>query len=163
MNRFYKPDSSGTSHSTIARICRWFKKAKPQPSYNDVSTQLGVHFEEVAEMVGTLTASTARGADLLNETEHLLIALSDHLKATNADISVRARDRTEFLDALCDQIVTATGCGVLLHMDVTGAIDNVSDSNDSKFDSSTGQPILDENGKIMKGPAYVPPSLGAFV
>lgn len=160
---FYKQDSSDFSNSVIARITRWFRKAKPFPQGNDVTTQMGVHFEEVAEMLDAITAQSPQGRQLLIDAREAMSALGDHAKATEVDLFVDGKDRIEFLDALCDQIVTATGCGTLLHMDVTGGIEDVSRSNDSKFDPATGLPILNENGKIMKGPAYRPPSLASFV
>jgi hypothetical protein len=79
------------------------------------------------------------------------------------DVYVLAENRSEFLDSLADQIVTSVGCGTLIHMDITGAIEEVARSNDSKFDPATGEPIFNEHGKIMKGPAYTPPSLARFV
>jgi predicted HAD superfamily Cof-like phosphohydrolase len=163
MNTYYKPDSSDVSNGVVARIARWFKAAKPSPQGNDVTTQMGVHFEEIAEMLEVITAQGSLANELLDEAETAMKALADHAKKSDLDFCVRGSDRTEFLDALCDQIVTAIGCGVLLHMDVNAGIENVADSNASKFDPATGKPILNENGKIMKGPAYQPPSLGSFV
>ena len=162
-DNFYKPDTSDLSNSVISRIVRWFKKAKPTPTANDFSTQLGVHFEEVAEMMDAMTAESPTGRQLLAAAQNALVALSDHCKGTTMDVYVLGRDRVDFLDSLCDQIVTSVGCGVLIHMDVAGAIENVSNSNDSKFDPLTGLPIFNEHGKIMKGLAYLPPSLASFV
>lgn len=163
MNPFYKPDTSDIANTTIARICRWFKKARPNPTAIDFSVQLGVHFEEAAEMLDALASPIHQDRQLLESAYEALTALADHCKTQANSIYVPIELREDFLDSLCDQIVTATGCGVLQHMDVTGAIENVSNSNDSKFDPATGQPVLNEFGKIMKGPAYVPPSLGSFV
>ena len=149
-------------NDAVARISRWFKKAKPEPSFNDFTTQLGVHFEEISEMI-----STFKGTDRL--TQSMLTAalvanhsLALHLKAAKGEVLL-IEDRTELLDSLCDQIVTAVGVGVFGHMDVTGALCEVSDSNDSKFDPATGLPILNEHGKIMKGPAYRKADLAPFI
>lgn len=43
MSEFIKQDST-------QRIENWFKAAKPEPTKKDVCTQVGCHFEEVAEM-----------------------------------------------------------------------------------------------------------------
>ena len=47
-------------------------------------------------------------------------------------------------------------------MDVHGALQDVADSNDSKFDDN-GMPIFNEQKKIIKGPNYVKPNLVDFV
>jgi hypothetical protein len=47
-------------------------------------------------------------------------------------------------------------------MDIDKGLDIVSTSNWSKFDEQ-GQPIFDANGKIKKGPRYVPPHLDECV
>ncbi len=36
---------------SIQSIIRWFEIAKPEPTLKDVAMQVGVHFEEVAEMM----------------------------------------------------------------------------------------------------------------
>lgn len=159
---FYKLDTSDMSNSVIARISRWFKKAKPRPNANDFNTQLGVHFEEIAEMLDALEGQDYTAKVLLMEAREVMSDIADYAKG-HSNFAVRIIDRKEFLDSLCDQIVTATGCGVLLHMDVAGGIEDVADSNQSKFEPSTGEPIFNEQGKIMKGPAYRPPSLARFV
>jgi predicted HAD superfamily Cof-like phosphohydrolase len=163
ITNFYKPDTSDLSDSVIARITRWFKKAKPNPNANDFSTQLGVHFEEITEMLDAMNADSSTGRQLLMSAHSAMLALSDHCKGTTMDVYVLTEDRDEFLDSLADQIVTSVGCGTLIHMDVTGAIEEVSRSNDSKFEPETGLPIFNAQGKIMKGPAYSPPSLARFV
>lgn len=159
---YYKTDTADCSNSVIARISRWFKKAKPAPDQNDITTQLGVHFEEVTEMIASLKGYDRMTQSLLTAAMIANHSLALHLKASTDEI-ILIQDRQEFLDALCDQIVTAVGSGVLLQMDVTGGIEEVSDSNDSKFDPATGLPILNEHGKIMKGSAYRKANLAPFV
>lgn len=90
-----------------------------------------------------------------------LVLLSDRLKAYGEDTYVREEDRAELLDALCDQIVTATGIGTFLGMNVPGALSEVNRSNYSKF--VNGNPIFNENQKVMKGPDYTPPALTPFI
>jgi predicted HAD superfamily Cof-like phosphohydrolase len=86
--------------------------------------------------------------------------LAKHLKTSTTPIVIE--DRKEFLDALCDQIVTATGSGAFLGMNMEGALSEVDQSNWSKFDEN-GNPIFDENGKISKSPAYRKPELEPFI
>ena len=90
-----------------------------------------------------------------------LAMLADRLKAYGEDTYVREEDRAELLDALCDQIVTATGIGTFFGMNVPGALSEVNRSNYSKF--VNGNPIFNENQKVMKGPDYTPPELSPFI
>jgi hypothetical protein len=43
-------------------------------------------------------------------------------------------------------------------MDMYRAVNIVNTSNWSKF-GKDGQPFFDQNGKILKGPDYIPPAL----
>jgi len=147
----------------IQKIEAWFKKAKPDVRPNDVATQLGVHFEEVAEMIDALSAQTAHAQAAAANASQALTVLADICKGSEVSLYCQAKNRDELLDALCDQIVTAVGVGSLHSMNVVDALDEVSRSNNSKFDPETGDPICAENGKIMKGPAYRPPDLTPFV
>jgi hypothetical protein len=62
------------------------------------------------------------------------------------------------LDSAADQIVTSVGVGHCAHTNIVKAVDVVNGSNWSKFDKD-GQPIFDQNGKILKGPDYKAPDL----
>ena len=93
--------------------------------------------------------------DVRNAIEHL----ADRIKTYGEDIYVK--DRKELLDSLADQIVTATGVGVFLGMNVPGALAEVNRSNYSKFED--GEPIFNENKKVMKGKDYTPPDLTPFI
>lgn len=144
----------------------WMQKAKPEPTSKDLSTQIGVHFEEVGEFLTALMIDT-------NSTVGQ--AIHEHAKQTLDHIQILARllkehdvvtisksDRIEVLDALADQIVTAVGVGHCAGMKIVDALNEVNRSNFSKFDSN-GTPILDNNRKIMKGPDYSKPDLSKFV
>jgi hypothetical protein len=148
--------------NTLSATLAWFEAARPTPTNKQFHTQLGVHFEEVAEMLDALTAVTA-GADWrLHEARVALKALAQFLKTNPNSITVEPKDRQEFLDSICDQIVTSSGVGQHAGFPVVEALDEVNASNWSKFDSN-GQPIVDANGKIMKGPNYFKADLAQFV
>lgn len=98
---------------------------------------------------------------IITDTIASISTLADRLKSYGEDTYVREEDRTELLDALCDQIVTATGIGTFLGMNVPGALSEVNRSNYSKF--VNGEPIFNENQKVMKGPDYTPPDLTSFI
>ena len=69
--------------------------------------------------------------------------------------------KIELIDALCDQIVTAIGVAHMFGMDIQGALQEVANSNDSKFED--GRPVFNEHGKIAKGKNYFKPELAKFI
>jgi len=144
----------------IASITGWFNKARPAPEPKHVRVQMGVHFEEVAEMIEAFRACSPHGEVVRIDALRAMRILATQLKTSPSAIMIE--NRKEFLDALCDQIVTATGSGAFLGMDVEGALEEVDRSNWSKFDHN-GNPIFDENGKIAKSPDYFKPELEPFV
>ena len=99
--------------SVIDNIFNWFKKAVPEPNNKNIHTQLGVHFEEVAEMLLALSGDDDQTEVLLHNAYLANYLLANHLKnsvgALNLDMTTESK--VELLDALCDQIVTATGVG----------------------------------------------------
>lgn len=148
----------------IAQISRWFAAAVPAPSYQNATAQIGVHFEEVFEMAQVLrdAGTTYPAREQLSFAADVLGFLQRQLKSGAIEIAFDDIDRLALLDALCDQIVTAVGVAHMLGMDINGALKEVADSNDSKFDED-GQPIFNEQLKIMKSPRYRSPNLEAFV
>jgi predicted HAD superfamily Cof-like phosphohydrolase len=138
----------------ISIIKLWFERAVPEPTDKNRAVQIGVHFEEVAEMAESLSQEGLAGD--LNQIsgyfKECLTLTRDH----------KLIDRKELLDSLCDQIVTAVGVAHMFGLDIAGALSEVNRSNWSKFDSN-GQPIFDANGKIAKGPNYSKPNLEPFL
>lgn len=145
---------------SVQKAVLWFQTCYPEPKIKNLTTQLGVHFEEVAEMLDTLDSDTPALRALINDTAELLEILSNHLKQTNSGITIKCRK--ELLDALCDQIVTASGVGHMIGLDVAGGMQEVNRSNFSKFDEN-GNPIFDENKKVRKSALYTPPDLNPFI
>lgn len=146
MQPYVKPDS-------ITDISNWFKAAKPEPTKKDICVQIGCHYEEVAEM------DVALGS---NEDYNHKVA--DFYKKSSAEMSsytVDDIDRNELLDALCDQIVTATGVAYMMGFDIEGALKEVIRSNNSKM--VDGKFEFDANGKITKPESYSEPDLKPFI
>lgn len=132
----------------------WHRRACPDPNQKDLDVGLGCHLEEVAEMLRGLRFDAGH--------EHLrqdIVALVEHgatcLKTGQASIVVA--DRKEVCDGLADQIVTATGFGYRLGMNIPLAVIRVNYSNWSKF--VEGRALFNENRKIIKGPRYEPANL----
>lgn len=141
---------------TVKSILEWFTKAKPEPTVQNIIQQTAYHFEEVAEMCEAL--GNQKTADALIEYKEKLLSLT----VAECELLWKRTDKVGLLDALCDQVVTASGVAQYAGMDFDGAIAEVNDSNWSKFDDE-GNPIINENGKIMKGPNYFKPELTQFV
>lgn len=145
---------------TTQHIANWFTEAKPVLTNKDVNTQIGCHFEEVAEMLDAMEAPDDLDIEILiKEASMALETLGTALKQSNTVLKI---DRVDFVDALADQVVTAIGSGTYLDMNVPGAIEEVDSSNWSKFDDD-GKAILDANGKIMKSHNYFKANLEQFV
>ena len=145
----------------VERILAWFKTAKPNPTEKNVATQIGAHFEEVYEMMIALGIINNNSEIIKNISEDFYLSETIDKNHLGGDIQMPEDWKVKLLDALCDQIVTAVGVGYMLGFDIAGALDNVIDSNHSKF--VDGKPLFNENGKISKGPDYVAPSLEQFI
>lgn len=137
----------------ISHIKTWFNLAVPEPTDKNRAVQLGVHFEEVGEMAFAVGAGS-----LGQELDEYATYAKQH-----EGVSLESLEavREDLLDALCDQIVTATGVAHMFGLDIEGALAEVIRSNYSKF--VDGKPVFDANGKIAKPATYSPPDLTAFV
>lgn len=140
---------------SIETIALWHKRARPEPTEKNLEVQLGCHIEEFIEMLDTVSLAGPDNIDF-EQMMKSLDAFATGLK--NNTFEIQIDDRKEFLDAMADQIVTAIGVAHCAKMDAVSALEEVSRSNWSKYDDQ-GQPIFNENGKIMKGPNYTPPNL----
>lgn len=145
MQPHVKPDS-------ITDIRNWFKAAKPEPTTKDICTQIGCHFEEISEMELSINSF------FISSSPHL----AEHYK-TLGDVgtAIGGINHIELLDALCDQIVTATGVAYMMGFDIEGALKEVIRSNNSKM--VDGNFEFDDNGKIMKPDSYSKPDLTPFI
>lgn len=132
------------------------------PISKNIHTQLGVHFEEVVEMIQEIEGLNPEADTLLSTAQNALHDLANFLKQRDGVIVVRETNRLNFLDAIVDQLVTATGVAHMLHMDPVGGLDEVNRSNWSKFDEN-GEPYFDQNQKVAKGPNYRKANLAPFV
>ena len=141
---------------SVDQIELWHRRARPKPTEEDFSIQLGCHFEEIVEMIDTLDFSSDGVEYEVRSTRVALNALARMLKS--GELSATINDRKEFLDSIGDQVVTSVGAGYCAGMKTADAVAAVNRSNYSKFDKN-GYPIFNENGKIAKGPDYAPPNL----
>lgn len=143
----------------ITQTQKWFEIAVPNPTSKNISTQIGCHLEEVEEMLQTIYPNGSYDAELLQRAQDAITNLANHMK--RKDDAYHIGVSTDLLDSLADQIVTATGVGTFLGMNVPGALAEVNRSNYSKFED--GEPIFNENKKVMKGKDYTPPDLTHYI
>lgn len=143
----------------IDSIEMWHRRARPDPNAKDFNVQLGCHFEEVVEMLESLHIEHDRKV-LPSGSELTLLTLLNELAVSlkSGRTTAIITNRKEFLDSLCDQVVTAVGVGHCAGMKTSDAVTAVNSSNWSKYDVN-GKPIFDANGKIAKGPNYHKPNL----
>ena len=139
----------------IKSIIEWFNVAKPEPTLKDVAMQVGVHFEEVAEMM-----------EATNNDSTKTYELAEFYKQGYGNDNLINFDHLALLDALCDQIVTAIGIGVMMGFDMEKALEEVNASNYTKFKPYDGgySPYIRPDGKIGKNPeTYKEPELAQFL
>lgn len=146
---------------TLSSIYAWFHEAVPAPTDKNRSVQLGCHFEEVKECLESLQANNEHSQIVLTKALSALEIISTSLKKNEGNFQVDPTKSLDFLDSLCDQIVTAVGSGYVYRFDMLKAVDEVDDSNWSKFHEGTA--VFDDNGKIAKGPNYFKPDLTQFL
>lgn len=138
----------------IKDIYDWQKAARPNPTDEQRSVAIGVHFEEVGEMLDSAGEDDA--ASIVN-----FIANRYKKQHPLCVAGIQFIDRKALLDDLCDQIVTAVGVAQCFGMDIEGALAEVNRSNYSKWED--GKPVFNEHGKIAKGKGYTPPNLEPFL
>jgi len=146
---------------SIESIALWHNRARPAPSAANFNVQLGCHLEEVVEMIEALRFSykNGTGVEMPGKNSMIYQQLNDFADGLKAGrITAQIANRRDLVDALADQIVTSVGVAHTANMKITRAVDIVNTSNWSKF-SPEGQPYFDQDGKVLKGPNYVPPAL----
>lgn len=145
----------------IQSIIQWFNIAKPEPTNQDLIKQIAFHCEEFSEMLQAIHCD--RMSEQVKELKKTLLEIS--MKETESNNFMSTVDKVELLDALCDQVVTATGVGVFMCSDFIGALAEVNRSNYTKYDLVDGIPKPKfEDGKISKNTAtYCKPKLEQYL
>ncbi len=76
--------------------------------------------------------------------------------------AINNKDIVEVADALTDILYVTYGAGHSFGIDLDECFSEVQRSNMSKLDKN-GNPIYNEQGKVMKGPNYTKPNLKKFL
>lgn len=149
-------------------IVEWFKTCKPEPTQKDVIIQMGVHFEEILEMIEALLEIDGLDANTAVHLARANVAMSrlaSHFKNNSKDINlgnINTDVQEMLLDSILDQAVTGIGVATLMGQDYINGLVEVNRSNYSKFDD-TGKPVFLANGKIGKSANYSKPNLKPFL
>ena len=76
--------------------------------------------------------------------------------------AISKKDLEEVADALTDILYVTYGAGHAFGINLDDCFEEVQKSNMSKL-GDDGNPIYNENGKVMKGPKYFKPDLKKFL
>ena len=77
-------------------------------------------------------------------------------------VAISNGDLKETVDALTDILYVTYGAGHAFGVDLDKCFDEVQRSNMSKL-GKNGEPIYNEEGKVMKGPNYFKPNLSKYI
>ena len=77
-------------------------------------------------------------------------------------VAISNGDLKETVDALTDILYVTYGAGHAFGVDLDKCFDEVQRSNMSKL-GENGEPIYNEDGKVMKGPNYFKPNLSKYI
>ena len=120
------------------------------------------NFEKVGIFMKTfgqeVKQSPSFSSDKINELRLNLIKeeLNELIEAMNN------KDLVEVADALTDILYVTYGAGHAFGINLDKCFEEVQNSNMSKLDHN-GEPIYNDNGKVMKGPNYFKPNLSKYI
>ena len=120
------------------------------------------NFEKVGKFMRTFGQNVKNKAEfpdekIINLRYDLIVEELEELKT-----ALREKNIQEVADALTDILYVTYGAGHAFGINLDKCFDEVQNSNMSKLDEN-GNPIYNENGKVMKGPNYFKPDLSKFV
>lgn len=112
----------------ITRIENWFSVAVPEPTARNGAVQLGCVFEEFGELLGATDWGHSQLAIHLEEATKS--QMQSDMEAYEGELKV---DKIPLADAAADIIVTLVGYCRIHGIDLSGALKEVSQSNESKY------------------------------
>ena len=121
----------------------------PSLERESLHMRMGLVAEEVAELVGAVYGGAAR-----EQVE------SGYRRALAADDG--ARDTVGAADALADLVYVVYGMALETGIDLAAVLAEVQRSNMSKL-GADGRPVYRQDGKVLKGPGYLPPDVAAVL
>tara|TARA_Y100001970_G_C14202745_1_gene842129 strand:+ start:663 stop:1034 length:372 start_codon:yes stop_codon:yes gene_type:complete len=120
------------------------------------------NFEKVGLFMKTFGQEVKKRPSLSNEKiNNLRISLINE-ELEEFKEAIKNNDLKEVADALTDILYVTYGAGHAFGIDLDKCFDEVQKSNMSKL-GNDGNPIYDDNGKVLKGPKYFKPDLTKFI
>ena len=110
--------------------------------------------------IDTFAAAMDQPPSADNYTMYLSLIDEEYTELQDA---VKANDSVEQLDALIDILVVTIGAVRAAGWDGEAAWKEVMRTNFAKIDPKTGKVIKRADGKVLKGPDWIPPNLEQFV
>ena len=120
-------------------------------NFDDVKTFMKIYGQEVK------TKSSFPNKKIVQLRYDLIKEELDELS-----VAIKEKDIIEVADALSDLLYVVYGAGHSFGIDLDKCFTEVQRSNMSKL-GKDGNPIYNENGKVMKGPNYSKPNLKQFL
>ena len=121
----------------------------PSLERESLHMRMGLVAEEFAELVGAVYGGAAR-----EQVE------SGYRRALAVDDG--ARDTVGAADALADLVYVVYGMALETGIDLAAVLAEVQRSNMSKL-GADGRPVYRQDGKVLKGPGYLPPDVAAVL
>ena len=120
------------------------------------------NFEKVKKFMQTFGQDVKEKAGFPNEkiTNLRIELIEEELKEFKEAIT--NKDIKEAADALTDILYVTYGAGHSFGINLDKCFEEVQNSNMSKLDDQ-GQPIYNNNGKVMKGPNYFKPNFDKII
>ena len=120
------------------------------------------NFEKVGLFMSTFGQEIKKKASLSSDKiNNLRINLIDE-ELNEFKEAISKKDLKEVADALTDILYVTYGAGHAFGINLDDCFEEVQKSNMSKL-GDDGNPIYNENGKVMKGPKYFKPDLKKFL
>lgn len=149
--------------SNYQRTAAWLHACGKQPGNAEhISTQLGVHCEELSEQLECLRVSQDGWSKVLERITTDLRDLATAIKSGKITAHVPQHLRVGFLKELCDGEITGNGVAYTMGMDKESADVAVLDSNDSKLNPD-GTAVILPGGKVGRSEQYRKPQLKDYV
>ncbi|MDC1148765.1 nucleoside triphosphate pyrophosphohydrolase family protein [Pelagibacteraceae bacterium] len=120
------------------------------------------NFISVKKFMETFGQEVKNNAEFPNEKiQDLRVSLIEE-ELSELKEAIENKDIKEVADALTDILYVTYGAGHAFGIDLDKCFDEVQRSNMSKLDEN-GKPIVNEFGKVLKGPNYFKPNLTKFL
>ena len=120
------------------------------------------NFEKVGLFMSTFGQEVKKKSSLSSEKINTLRLSLIQEELEELTKAIKENDILEVADALTDILYVTYGAGHSFGINLDACFDEVQNSNMSKLDKN-GNPIYNENGKVLKGPNYFEPDLKKFI